>query len=141
MKKRFNAIQVFLATAISFFILVFPTYRRIHKLSHIKFVRTVLSFVLPDQKQEPFKEKKELKRFGRTAFLIVFLTGIKLLDRFAGCFAYPFRFMRNPSSSAVEKSLLFRFLFLFISAPALYRIFGFGTVLELILTEEAIRDN
>jgi hypothetical protein len=89
MKKRFNAIQVFLAIAISLFILAFPTYRRINKLSHIKFVRTVLSFEHPGQTEESSKENKESKGFGLTAFLIVFLPGIKLLGRFSRLFCLP----------------------------------------------------
>jgi hypothetical protein len=80
MKKRFSAIQVFLAIAISLFILAFPAYRRVNKLSHIKFVRTVLSFEYPGQTEESSKEKKESKGFGLTAFCPVFLLGIKLLS-------------------------------------------------------------
>jgi len=89
MKKRFTAVHVFLAIAISFFILAFPTYRRINKLSYIKFVRTALSFEHQGQTEESSKEKKESKGFGLTAFLIVFFPGIKLLDRFSRLFCLP----------------------------------------------------
>ena len=73
--------QVFLAIAISLFILAFPAYRRFNKLSHIKFVRTVLSFEYSGQAEESSKGKKESKGFGLTAFCTVFLLGIKLLNQ------------------------------------------------------------
>jgi len=81
MEKRFSATQVFLAIAISLFILTFPAYRRFNKLSHTKFVRTVLSFEYLGQTEESSKGKKESKGFGVTAFCTVFLLGIKLLNQ------------------------------------------------------------
>ena len=81
MRKRFSAVQVFLAIAISLSILAFPAYRRFNKLAHIKFVRSVLSFEYPGQTEESSKEKKESKGFGLTAFCTVFLLGIKILNQ------------------------------------------------------------
>ena len=81
MKERFKGIQIFLAIAISLFILAPPAYSGCHKLSHIKFVRSDLSFENPDQEEDLPSKEKELKGFGPTAFFTVFLPGTKLLGR------------------------------------------------------------
>jgi hypothetical protein len=80
MKERFKGIQIFLVIAISLFILAFPVYLRCNELSQIKFIRSDLSFEDPDQEEELSNKEKELKGFVPTAFITVFLLGIKLLD-------------------------------------------------------------
>ena len=116
MKKRFSAIQVFLAIAISLFILTFPAYRRFNKLSHTKFVRTVLSFEHPGQKEESSKENKESKGLGPTAFFTLFLPGINLLDRFSRLFCLPISLYQETLILRCWEDTLLRFLFLILSS-------------------------
>jgi hypothetical protein len=80
MKKRFKRIQIFLVIAISLFILALPAYLRCTELSQTKFVSSDLSFENPDQEERVPDNEKELKGFGLSTVLIMFLLGTNLLE-------------------------------------------------------------
>jgi len=81
MKKRFKGIQFFLVIAISLFILALPTYLRCTELPQTKFFSSDLGFENPDQEEGLPDNEKELKVYGPSAFLIIFLLGINLFEQ------------------------------------------------------------
>jgi len=87
MKKGFENRQIFLAIAISLFILALPAYLRCTNLSETKFISFDLSFENPDQKDGPLDNENELKGFGPTAFSIIFLLGTNLFERSSHLFS------------------------------------------------------
>ena len=89
MKKRPKWIHIFQVMAISVFILAHPVYLRCTQLSETKFVSSDLSFENPDQEEELPNKEKQLNGFVPTAFLTVFLLGIKLLDPSSHLFPLP----------------------------------------------------
>ena len=81
MKKRFKGIQIFLVIAISLFILALPAYLLCSKLSQTKFISSDLSFENPDQEEALPDNERELKVYGRSASLIIFLSGTNLFKQ------------------------------------------------------------
>jgi hypothetical protein len=81
MKKRLKRIQIFLAIAISLFILAFPAYLRCTQLSQTKFISSDLSFENPDQEEGLPDSEKELKVYGSSATLIIFHLGTNLFEQ------------------------------------------------------------
>jgi hypothetical protein len=88
MKKRFKRIQIFLALTISLFILAFPAYLRCTQLSQTKFVSSDLSFENLDQEEGLPDNEKELKVFGPTAFLVIFVSGTNLFEQSLHLFSH-----------------------------------------------------
>jgi hypothetical protein len=80
MKKRFKGIQIFLVIAISLFILALPAYLRCTRLSQTKFVSSDLSFANPVQEEGLPDNEKELKVYGPSILLIIFLLGTNLFE-------------------------------------------------------------
>ncbi len=80
MKKTFEGIQIFLIVVVSLFILALPAYLHYTQISQIKFVSSDLSFENPDQEEGLADGEKELKVYGSSALLIVFLLGVNLLE-------------------------------------------------------------
>jgi len=72
---------MFLVILISVFILAFPAYLRCTKLSQARFVSSDLSFENPHQEDGLPDNEKELKVYGSSALLIIFLLGITFFDR------------------------------------------------------------
>ncbi len=87
MKKRFKRIQIFLVIAISLFILALPAYLRCTKLSQTKFVSSDLSFENPDQEEGLPDNEKELKVYGPSTLLIIFLLGTNLFEQSSQLFS------------------------------------------------------
>jgi hypothetical protein len=87
MKKRFKRIQIFLIIAICFFILAFPAYLRCTQLSQTKFISSDLSFENPDQEEGLPDNEKELKVYGPSAFLTLFLLGTNLFEQSSHLFS------------------------------------------------------
>ena len=81
MKKRFKGIQFFLVIATSLFILALPAYLRCTQLSQIKFLSSDLSFENPNQEEGLPDNQKELKVYGPSTLLILFLLGINLFEQ------------------------------------------------------------
>ena len=81
MKKRFKRIQIFLVMAISLFILALPAFLRCTYLSQTKFVSSDLGFENPGQEEGLPDNEKELKGYGPSALLIIFLLGTHLLEQ------------------------------------------------------------
>jgi len=81
MKKRFKGIEIFLVIAISLFILALPAYLRCTQLSQTKFVSSDLSFENPGQEEGLPDNEKELKVYGPSALLIIFLLGTNLFEQ------------------------------------------------------------
>jgi hypothetical protein len=92
MEKSFKRIQIFLVIAISFFILAFPAYLRCTKLSQTKFVSSDLSFENPDQEEGLPDNEKELKVYGPSTLLIIFLLGTNLFDQSSHLFSQALSF-------------------------------------------------
>jgi hypothetical protein len=88
MKKRFKRIQIFLALTISLFILAFPAYLRCTQLSQTKFVSSDLSFENLDQEEGLPDNEKELKVFGPTAFLVIFVSGANFFEQSLHLFSH-----------------------------------------------------
>lgn len=80
MNKRFKGIQIFLVIAISIFILALPAYLRYTQLSQTKFVSSDLSFENPVQEEGVPDNEKELKVYGPSPLLIIFLLGTNLFE-------------------------------------------------------------
>jgi hypothetical protein len=80
MKKKFKGIQIFLVIAVSVFILALPAYLRCTQLSQIKFVSSDLSFETPVQEEGVPDNEKELKVYGPSTLLIIFLLGTNLFE-------------------------------------------------------------
>jgi hypothetical protein len=87
MKKRFKRIQIFLIIAISLFIVAFPAYLRCTKLSQTKFVSSDLSFENPGQEEGLPDNEKELKIYGPSTLLIIFLLGTNLFEQSSQLFS------------------------------------------------------
>jgi hypothetical protein len=87
MEKRFKGIQIFLVIAISLFILSFPAYLRCTELSQIKFVSSDLSFENLDQEEGLPNNEKELKVYGPSTLLMMFLLGINLFEQSSHLFS------------------------------------------------------
>lgn len=81
MEKKFQGIQIFQVIAISLFILALPAYLRCTQLSQTKFVSSDLSFENQDQKEGLPDNDKELKVYGPSTLLIIFLLGINLSEQ------------------------------------------------------------
>jgi hypothetical protein len=81
MKKRFKRIQIFLVIAISLFILSLPAYLLCTQLSQTKFVSSDLNFENPNQEEGLPANEKELKVYGSSGFLIIFLLGTNLFEQ------------------------------------------------------------
>jgi hypothetical protein len=73
MKRRFKRIQILPVIAISLFILVLPAYLHCARSSQTKFASSDLSFENPDQKEGLLDNEKELKGYGPSTLLIMFL--------------------------------------------------------------------
>jgi len=80
-KKRSKRIQVILVIAISLFILALPAYLRCTQLSQTKFVSSDLGFESPGQEEGLPDNEKELKVYGPTAFLTIFVLGTNLFEQ------------------------------------------------------------
>jgi len=81
MKKRSKWIQICLVIAISLFILVPPAYLRCTQLAETKFVSSDLSIENPDQEDGLPDNEKELKVYGPSTLLIIFLLGITSFEQ------------------------------------------------------------
>lgn len=81
MKKRFKGIQIFLVIPISLIILALPAYLRCTQLSQTKFVSTDLSFENPVQEEGVPDNEKELKVYGPSTLLIIFLLGTNVFEQ------------------------------------------------------------
>ena len=81
MKKGFKRIQILLAITISLFILALPACLRCTQLSQTKLVASDLSFENPDQEEGLPDNEKELKVYGPSTLLIMFLLGINLFEQ------------------------------------------------------------
>jgi hypothetical protein len=88
MKKSFKSIQIFLVIVISLFILTFPAYPRCTQLSQTKFVSSDLSFGDLDQEEGLPNNEKELKVFGPTAFLVIYVSGTNLFEQSLHLFSH-----------------------------------------------------
>jgi hypothetical protein len=80
-KKRFKTIPIFLVIAIFLFILTHLAYLRCTELSQTKFVSSDLSFENPDQEDGLPDNGKELKIYGPSTLLIMFLLGITFFEQ------------------------------------------------------------
>ena len=87
MKKGFENRQIFLAIAISLFILALPAYLRCTNLSETKFISFDLSFENSDQKDGPFDNQNGLRVFGPPAFFAIFLLDTNLFERSSHLFS------------------------------------------------------
>ena len=81
MKKRFKRIQIFLALTISLFILAFPAYLRCTQFSQTKFASSDLRIENLDQEEVSPDNEKELKVFGPTNFLVIFVSDTNLFEQ------------------------------------------------------------
>jgi len=90
MKKRFKGIEIFLVIAISLFILALPAYLRCTQLSQTKFVSSDLSFENPGQEEGLPDNEKELKVYGPSILLIIFLLSTNLLEQSSYLFSRAF---------------------------------------------------
>ena len=81
MKKRFEWVEIFLVIAISVFILAHPAYLCCAKLLQTKFTPSDLSFENPDQEDRLPDNEKELKMYGPSTLLIMFLLGMTLFNQ------------------------------------------------------------
>jgi hypothetical protein len=81
MKKRFKRIQIFLVIVVSLFILALPAYLRCTQLSQTKFVSSDLSLENPDQAEGLPDNEKELKVYGPSTLLTMFLLGVNLFEQ------------------------------------------------------------
>ncbi len=100
MIKRLKRIQIFLGTAISLFILVFPAYHRCTQLSQSKFASSDLSFENSGQEQGLPDSQKELKVYGSSALLIIFDLPTNLFEQSLLLFSQTF--------SLCQKTLVLR---------------------------------
>jgi hypothetical protein len=80
MNKRFKGIQIFLVIAVSVFILALPAYLRYTHLLQTKSVSSNLSFENPVQEEGLPDNEKELKVYGLSTLLIIFLLGANLFE-------------------------------------------------------------
>ncbi len=80
MNKKFKRTRIFLVIAISLFILVLPAYLRYTHLLQTKFVSSDLSFENPVQEEGVPDNDKELKVYGSSALLTIFLLGPNLFE-------------------------------------------------------------
>jgi len=78
MKSDFKRIHIFIPIAISLFILALPIYLRHIHLSQSKFVSSDLSFEDSGQEGGLPDNEKELKIYGPSTFLTVFLFATNL---------------------------------------------------------------
>jgi hypothetical protein len=81
MKKRFKRIQFVLMITISLFILTHTAYLCCTELTQTKLVSSDLSFENSDQEEELPYGEKELKVYGSSAFLIIYLLGSNLFEQ------------------------------------------------------------
>jgi hypothetical protein len=81
MENRFKGIKIFLIIAISLFILALPAYFRYTQLSQSKFISSDLGFENPDQEEGLPDNERELKVYGPSAFLMIFLLGTHLFEQ------------------------------------------------------------
>ncbi len=80
MKKTFEGIRIFLVVAVSLFILTLPAYLDYTQMSQIKFVSSDLSFENPNQEEGLADSERELKVYGSSAFLMMFLLSTNLFE-------------------------------------------------------------
>ena len=81
MKKRFKGIQLFLVIAICLFVVMLPAYLRCNQLSQTKLISSDLSLENPDQEDGLPDNEKELKVYGPSTLLIIFLLGITSFEQ------------------------------------------------------------
>jgi hypothetical protein len=88
MKERFKSTQIPLVVVICVFFMALPAYLDCTNFSGTKFVSSDLFFQNPDQEKElPDGGKIELKVFGPTEFLTIFLLGTHLSEKCSHLFS------------------------------------------------------
>jgi hypothetical protein len=110
MKQRFKRIQIPLVIVISLFFVALPAYPHCTNFSGTKFTSSDLFFQNSDQENGlPDGGKGELKVFGPTGFLTLFLLGTHLSEECSHLFPEHFLSFRKSLFSVVEKTGLLRF--------------------------------
>ena len=100
MNHRHKGVQDFLIVVASLLILIFPAYLRCNQLSQIKLVSSDIGFENPVQENGVPDDQKELKVYGATSFLVIFLSVTNLFER-----SFHFFFQ---SASLFQRIVVFR---------------------------------
>jgi len=87
MNNRFQGLHLFLVITIPLLILAHPACLRSAQLSQAKFVTSDLSFDNPVQEDGLPDNEKELKIYGPSTFLMVFLSGITFFEQSSRLFS------------------------------------------------------